>query len=213
VSEFLFDPENVALGLFAGDGNPVTTPPTDTGDTQTGDVTLTPAHHIDLGHVYHVQYPQMKCDENSERGIRYAHRHGWAIDLDMQKDKVGTILIDHWQELMLRDGWYDPTGKMDRHRKLNTMTPDEWGRLTTKHHDKLLTVDQAFELCGKLNVPIRLEPKAGNHWTLADAQHIFALHQQHHVRTVIATLSNDRGWRKRVRLFRQAGFPDVRRFR
>lgn len=169
--------------------------------------------HIDLGHVYHVQWPQMKCDENSERGIRYAHRHGYSIDLDMQKDKHGTAMCDHWQDLIGKDGWYDPEGKLHAGHLLNHMTPEQWGRLTTKHGDELLTMNQALHLCGKLNVKSRVEPKAGNDWTLTDAKELFAVAKAADAVVVIATLDNDPNWRQRLARFHEAGFPDVRRLR
>jgi hypothetical protein len=170
---------------------------------------LVPAKRIDLGHVYHVTYP--KCDENSERGIRYAHARGWSIDIDMQKDQNGAPMADHWQDLIGKDGWYDPTGKLHAGHFLNQMNPQQWGRLTTKHHDKLLTMEQALNLCGQLHVKSRIEPKAGNGWTVADAQYLFNVAKNARAVVVVATLDNDPNWRQRLHNFRVAGFPDCRR--
>lgn len=201
---------------FAGDGSapdPTTDQPVDPTDAEadpTGATDMT--RRIDLGHVYHVPgNSPTKCDENSERGIRYAHRHGWSIDIDMQKDKEGNILMEHWQELMLKDGWFDPEGKLDKHRSLNTLTPAEWSRLTTKHGDRLMLMTEGLRLCGKLGVKVRAEPKAGNAWTLTDAQLLHGVAQEAGTKVVIATLTTDPHWRHRLSVFRQAGFHDTRK--
>lgn len=215
MSEFLF--ENPIADIFAGDGPDTEPTPINDSDpialpTVKGDANVT-KRRINLGHVYHVQWPIMKHMENSPRGIRYAHQRGWSIDLDSQKDKIGTKLNTHWQRPIARDGFHDKAGKLHKNAKIKDMTPAEWGRLITKEGITIPTMADQFRLAGRLHVKVRWEPKGESHWTLEDFREMYEVAKQAGTIVVVTTLDTDPLWRQRLRFADQAGFPDTRRIR
>ena len=89
---------------------------------------------VDL-HIYHRRLGTPAHRGNSFRAIRKALAHGYTgIDIDVTMTSDGVLIANHWQKLMRFDGFYDPSGRLDRNRKVKDLTWGQVSRLRT--HDR-----------------------------------------------------------------------------
>jgi hypothetical protein len=142
------------------------------------------AHHLTRRglHIYHVQHPTPKHVENSDRGILHtAHDPDLnAVDLDGLITKAdprcpvcpagmcrGHLVGCHWQEPMIRDGFHDPAGRLERHAMVRDMTLEEVCRLeatTDGHTYRIRPLAHLVALCGHHGVTAVVEPKPDHRW-------------------------------------------------
>ena len=112
---------------------------------------------------YHLQWPRMKHEENSLRGIRYAARHGFdAIDIDMLITSDDVIVGCHWPEPMERDGFRDPRHKIGRDTPVRRMTWEQVSRLVAGHWPRryrIQRIERLLAACAKRGIIAYLEPK------------------------------------------------------
>jgi hypothetical protein len=74
--------------------------------------------------------PDTYAFENTPEGIKFAAENGYAsIDLDMHITKDGHLVATHYAQPMKKDGFYDPSGKLDKNTKVKDMTLAEVMRL------------------------------------------------------------------------------------
>lgn len=86
------------------------------------------------GTMYHVPDGTPYHTENSRRGIARADHLGYdQIDLDLQMTRDGVVVTTHWSTPMTMDGFFDPRGRLGRHRKVSSMTWAQVSHLRT--HD------------------------------------------------------------------------------
>ena len=84
-------------------------------------------------HVYHRRLGTPAHRGNSFRAIRKALAHGYTgIDIDVTMTSDGVLIANHWQRLMRFDGFYDPSGRLDRNAKIKTLTWGQVSRLRTR---------------------------------------------------------------------------------
>ncbi len=84
-------------------------------------------------HVYHRRLGTPAHRGNSFRAIRWALAHGYTgIDIDVTMTEDGFLIANHWQKLMRFDGFYDPSGRLDRNRKVKDLTWGQVSRLRTR---------------------------------------------------------------------------------
>lgn len=108
--------------------------------------------HVAKGMKYHVG--------NSLRGIRKAiRRRFWAIDLDILITKDGVIVGCHWSRPMLRDGFYDPLGKIPPGTPIHQLTWAQVATLRTKDGYRIQRIERLLQECGP-KIIAYLEPKS-----------------------------------------------------
>jgi hypothetical protein len=87
-------------------------------------------------HVYHRRLGTPAHRGNSFRAIRKALAHGYTgIDIDVTMTSDGVLIANHWQRLMRFDGFYDPSGRLDRNRKVKDLTWGQVSRLRTRDRE------------------------------------------------------------------------------
>jgi hypothetical protein len=115
------------------------------------------------GSIFHVAYPVMKHVENSNRGDRQAKRLGKrGTDLDMLITQDGRIVNTHWPHPMLRDGFRDPYGRVDKDTPVHHLTWVEVSRLRAgrwPRRYRIRSIEQALKHCARLGIVAVLEPK------------------------------------------------------
>lgn len=141
---------------------------------------LTRARRWFRGSIFHVKYPRMKHEENSNRGDREAKRRGLrGTDLDMQITSDGRIVNTHWARPMERDGFRDPYGSIRPTTPVSKMTWDEVSRLRAGHRPRryrIRSIEQALRHCAKLGLVAVLEPKGDRSFTKDwPWEHIYAV--------------------------------------
>lgn len=113
--------------------------------------------------VYHVKPGEPYHRANSVRGIRRAKRLGFSeIDLDMQMTLDGRIVGTHWPRPMLKDGFRDPYGVLDKDRTVASMTWLEVARLIAGRRPRryrIRPIERLLRECGHRGIGAVLEPK------------------------------------------------------
>jgi glycerophosphoryl diester phosphodiesterase len=116
-----------------------------------------------IGRILHVAHPTPKHVENSVRGIRRAHRRGFAsIDLDMQITKDRVIVGTHWARPLLRDGFRDPKRRIGSHAIVRNLTWAQVARLRAgrwPRRYRISRIERLLSECARLGVVALLEPK------------------------------------------------------
>lgn len=134
------------------------------------------------GSIFHVQWPRMKHEENSNRGDREAkrrHKRGTDLDLTISEadpkcplrgdpehgpDDVcrGHILNNHWLRALLRDRFRDPLGKIRRRARIDRLTWPQVSRLvavTRGRRYRIRRIKRRLRHCARLGLVAVLEPK------------------------------------------------------
>lgn len=113
--------------------------------------------------IYHLEWPRMKHEENSLRGIRYAARHGFdAIDLDILITRDDVIIGCHWPHPMLKDGFRDPEHRIDPDVNVAHLTWEQVSRLVAGHRPRryrIQRIERLLRACHKHGIIAYLEPK------------------------------------------------------
>lgn len=126
-------------------------------------VLLTRARRWLGGSIFHVSYPRMKHEENSNRGDREAKRRDKrGTDLDILITHDGRVVNTHWPRPMERDGFRDPYRKLPRNARVADMTWEEVrrlraGRWPRRYH--IRSIEAALKHCARLGLVAVLEPK------------------------------------------------------
>ena len=124
---------------------------------------LTRARRWLRGSIFHVKYPRMKHEENSNRGDREARRRGLrGTDLDMQITADGRIVNTHWARPMIHDRFRDPYHEIKPSTPVSKLTFDEVSRLVAGRRPRryrIRSIEQALRHCAKLGLVAVLEPK------------------------------------------------------
>jgi glycerophosphoryl diester phosphodiesterase len=161
--------------------------------------------------IFHVSWPTYKHVENSLRGIRRAARRGFtAIDLDLQITRDGVIVVTHWDRPLLRDAFFDPLKRLDKHARVSELTWRQVRRLRTLGGYRIVTLERALRECRKRRIEALIEPKGDPRWLDLDIWHsVAALARVSGARVEVRTL-RDLGGRgagfKRAQLAREVGF-------
>ena len=132
------------------------------------------------GSIFHVKYPRMKHEENSNRGDREAKRRGLrGTDLDMQITADGRIVNTHWARPMIHDRFRDPYHEIKPSTPVSKLTFDEVSRLVAGRRPRryrIRSIEQALRHCAKLGLVAVLEPKGDPRFRLDwPWQHIAAV--------------------------------------
>jgi len=160
------------------------------------------------GLIFHVQWPRMKHEENSDRGDREAkRRRKRGTDLDILITKDGRVVNTHWPRPMERDGFRDPYGKLHRDARVADMTWEEVRRLRAgrwPRRYRIRSVEHALDHCARLGLVAVLEPK-GDPRFKQDAvwQHIAEVAEQVGCSVSVRALTENAG---ALRPARRAGF-------
>lgn len=116
-----------------------------------------------VGRIFHVSWPRMKHEENSNRGDRAAKRRGYrAIDLDLLITSDNRIVNTHWDRPLLRDGFRDPRKQISRNARVRDLTWKQVsrlraGRFPRRYH--IRSLEAALAHCGHLGLTALVEPK------------------------------------------------------
>jgi hypothetical protein len=134
------------------------------------------------GSIFHVQWPRMKHEENSNRGDREANRRGKrGTDIDLTISEAdpkcplhgdpehgpgdtcrGHILRNHWLRALLRDRFRDPLKKIARRARIDRLTWPQIHRLVAVTRGKkyrISRIRRALLHCARLGLVAVLEPK------------------------------------------------------
>ncbi len=110
--------------------------------------------------IYHVAKGEPYHRGNSLRGIRRAARLGYdAIDLDLQITSDGVVVNTHWGQPLLRDGFYDPRGRIKRTARVRDLTWREVKRLRTRDGYRIRRLRRVLRACKRHGIEACLEPK------------------------------------------------------
>lgn len=161
--------------------------------------------------IYHVPHGTPYRVENSLRGVRRAARLGYdAIDLDLQITSDGVVVCTHWGQPLLKDGFYDPLGRIKRTARVRDLTWRQVQRLRTRDGYRIRRLRRVLKECRRVGIEACVEPKADSRfkrdrvWTSirADADHTKA-------RVSVRSLRNlpiPGAGTRRVKAARRAGF-------
>jgi glycerophosphoryl diester phosphodiesterase len=110
--------------------------------------------------IYHLQWPRMKHEENSIRGIRRAARAGYRwIDLDLQMTSDGVIVVTHWARPMRKDRFRDPLRRIYPGTPVSRLTWAQVRRLKTGDGYRIPRIEAALRACAHYGIGAYLEPK------------------------------------------------------
>jgi hypothetical protein len=160
--------------------------------------------------IFHLEWPRMKHEENSNRGDREAKRIGCVgIDHDWQKSANGTVYNTHWADVFTRDGFRDPAGVYGPGDKFHTLPDTAVRRLVATTNGKqyrIRTADDAIRHAAAIGLRIVYgEAKPGNDWTVADFRARRRTARQAGIRLVVMTMDSWPQWRRTLWRARLAG--------
>jgi hypothetical protein len=160
--------------------------------------------------IFHLKWPRMKHEENSNRGDREAARRGFdGIDHDWQKDADGVVWNTHWQDVFRRDGFHDPerkVGRGDRFRRLHARAIRRLRAVTRGHTFRIRTADEGIRHAAKVGLKVVYgEAKPGNVWTIEDFAARKRVADAAGIRLVVMTMDNWPGWQRTLLAARAAG--------
>lgn len=141
------------------------------------------------GSIFHVEYPRMKHEENSNRGDREAKRRrkrGTDIDLTISAPDPrcplvgdrehgpgdvcrGHVLRNHWLRALLRDRFRDPLRRIGRRARVDRLTWPKIHRLvavTRGRKYRITRIRRALRHCARLGLAAVLEPKGDKRFEL-----------------------------------------------
>lgn len=164
---------------------------------------------------FHLKWPRMKHEENSNRGDLEAIRKGCASsDHDWQKGKpaVGkpaTIWNGHWKDPFSRDGFIDPLAQFGKGDQMDEMPDEAVARLYAVTKGKVYHMRTAADgIRHAAAVGLKRvfgEAKPGNDWTVADFRGLKAVAKSAGIGLTIGTMDNWPHWRRTLWRARAAG--------
>lgn len=115
-----------------------------------------PLAHGIRGQAYHLV--------DSLRGLRAARKaRKKRADRDLQMTSDGVVVVCHWLRPLLRDGFIDPLGLIERRRRVDQMTYAEVRRLyTPRGHFRINSLEDDLREAGRLGLGAVLEPKTND---------------------------------------------------
>lgn len=165
--------------------------------------------------VFHLKYPRMKHEENSNRGDREAiAKRCYASDHDWQKGKpapgkVATIWNGHWKDPFSRDGFVDPLGEFGKGDHMDEMPDEAINRIYAVTKGKtyhMRTADEGIIHAAAVGLKrVFGEAKPGNDWTVQDFRDRKAVAKAHGIGLTIRTMDNWPHWRRTLWRARAAG--------
>lgn len=165
--------------------------------------------------VFHLKWPRMKHEENSNRGdLEAISKHCYASDHDWQKAKPApgkraTIWNGHWKDPFSRDGFIDPLGQFGKGDRMDEMPDEAIDRLYAVTKGKRYHMRTAAEgLRHAASVGLKRvfgEAKPGNDWTVQDFRDMKAVAKAHGIGLTIRTMDNWPHWRRTLWRARAAG--------
>jgi hypothetical protein len=181
-------------------------------------VTLRTFERDHVGRKYHVEYPTPKHVENSPHGTRWGHQHGYKTnDFDILPDEVltkavkagqallrrdqiaGHIPNEHWPEPIRRDGFHDPKGILHRDDHIQSMVPQEWGRLVAhtwvhgaRRRFQIVPIEEELRICGDIGMQALIEPKHSPVWYRSEVwAYLASIASYYDCRTAVYSLMHD----------------------
>lgn len=160
--------------------------------------------------IFHLSYPRMKHEENSNRGDKEAVRKRFnATDHDWQKNADGIVYNTHWKDVFRRDKFKDPKRQFGRGDKFHTLHKAVVERLIAVTNGKeyhIRTAAEGIRHAAQVGLDaVYGEAKPGNVWTVADFRYHKQVADKAGIRLVIETMDNWPGWKQTLANAEAAG--------
>jgi hypothetical protein len=150
---------------------------------------LTRARRWFRGSIFHVQFPRMKHEENSDQGDREArrrHKRGTDLDLTISAPDPncplkgdpehgpgdvcrGHVLNNHWLRALLRDRFRDPLRRIGKRARIDRLTWPQVHRLvavTRGRRYRIRRIRRALRRCARRGLVAVVEPKGDHRFRL-----------------------------------------------
>lgn len=165
---------------------------------------------LDVRRIFHLKWPRMKHEENSNRGDIEAVMKGCgSSDHDWQKSAQGTIYNGHWKDPFARDGFVDPHGQYGKGDHMDEMPDEAIDRLYAVSHGKtyhMRTADEGLRHAARVGLKrVWGEAKPGNDWTVQDFRDRKTAAKDAGIQLRVRTMDNWPHWRRTLWRARAAG--------